>query len=106
MDLQIRELVNCTSEQALEDQLKALPKGLEEAYERILSRSSKPKDMKRLLQWLAFSFRPLTLSELADAVAVNFPSTGLPTYNPKLRSMDVHSVLTVCSGFVTESRGD
>lgn len=106
VDLQIQELAKCTSEQALEDQLKTLPKGLEEAYDRILSRSSQPKDLKRLLQWLAFSFRPLTLSELADAVAAKFPLIGLPTYTTKLRCMDVRNILMIYSGFVTESQGN
>lgn len=106
VDLQIQELKDCRNEQEVEEKLEMLPTGLEEAYRRIFARSREPKDLKRLLQWLAFSVRPLSLSELADIITVEFPPNGLPAFNAKRRYIKSHMVQDVCSGFVTEFDGD
>lgn len=106
VDLQIQELKDCLSEQDVYEQLERLPTGLEETYKRLVSRSRKPNDLKRLLQWLAFSVRPLNLSELADIIAVEFPSNGPPEFNAKRRYITSHMVQDVCSGFVTEFDGE
>ena len=107
MDLQLQELARCHSQRDLDKQLNALPKGLEDAYERILLRSDRPDELKTLLQWLAFATRALTLAELADTIAVDFTpvDSDVPVYDPDLRYMDARHVLTVCYGFVSEFEG-
>ncbi|KAJ7513197.1 P-loop containing nucleoside triphosphate hydrolase protein [Mycena galericulata] len=63
---QLDELRDCMP-QDLEDQLSSLPCGLDATYERTLSRISDRKQLyaRHLFNWLAFSFRPLHVKELA-----------------------------------------
>lgn len=105
MDLQLQELSTCLRPKDLMNKLQSLPRDLEDAYEAILLRCSKPEELKTLLEWLAFSIRPLSLSELADALAVDFSLDEIPAYDPDLRYMDARDILTVCSGFVSVYKG-
>ena len=70
-------------------------------YERSLSRSANPKELKQLLVWLAFSIRPLRVEELAEVIAIDFLSKDMPTYDPDLRYFVPTDVLDLCAGFVT-----
>jgi hypothetical protein len=83
--------------------LTRLPKDLKETYDRILGQieESDAEDAVKLLQWLAFSVRPLTLSELAEVVQVDFESRDLPWFNSERRYDDTEDILRVCSGFVS-----
>lgn len=58
--------------------LKKMPKTLDETYERMLSNIDEIyiDDALNFLQWLAFAQRPLTLAELAEAVAVKLSDDG------------------------------
>ncbi|KAF7972884.1 hypothetical protein HWV62_16676 [Athelia sp. TMB] len=103
--LQIDELSKCHSPRSVAEQLRALPKGLDGVYEKILSRSTNKHDLKQFLLWLAFSKRPLEVEELADVVTVQFSSYDLPTYDVDLRYFDSTNVLVVCSGLVTRVEG-
>ncbi|KAK0624597.1 hypothetical protein B0T17DRAFT_245852 [Bombardia bombarda] len=52
--------------------LETLPRGLDETYDRVLSEIG-PNDVelfRKALRWLAFSFFPLTLEELWEAIAI------------------------------------
>jgi len=84
-------------------QLAKLPKDLNETYDRILGRIQEQdrEDAVKLFQWLAFSIRPLTLSELAEAIQVDFESQYLPWFNSKRRYDDAEDILRVCPGFVS-----
>ncbi|CAI0654143.1 unnamed protein product, partial [Colletotrichum noveboracense] len=74
----------------LEDAIDKTPPGLEHAYERNWSRISRLPDWEKhrahsLLRWAAFALRPLTASEITEAVLVNgeddeFPIDELPDY--------------------------
>lgn len=55
MALHIDLLMKCTSIQALKAQLKSLPRDFNKTYGRILSESSDPVNLKKFLEWLAFS---------------------------------------------------
>jgi hypothetical protein len=72
--LQLDELRLCLSRHEVEDQLQHLPRDLSESYNRIINRIDKRHydNPRKLLQWLAFSARPLKLVELAEVVAVDF----------------------------------
>ncbi|KZP31902.1 ankyrin, partial [Athelia psychrophila] len=101
--LQIVELSKCRTRRSVEAQLKAVPKGLDATYEKMLLSSNNPADLKQLLMWLAFSQHDLRAEELADVVAVDFSSTDLPSFDPGLRFFRPTDVLEMCCGFVTEN---
>ncbi|KAF7973989.1 hypothetical protein HWV62_13595 [Athelia sp. TMB] len=99
--LQIAELSKCPTRRAVNEQLRSLPKDLDEMYERSLSRSANRHELKQLLIWLAFSVRHLRLEELADVTAIDFSSNDTPTYDPDLLYFSPMHVLDLCAGFVT-----
>ena len=70
---QLDVLRDCLKPKLVRKKLKELPKSLNETYDRILLNVPRPHwdDAHRALQWLIFSQRPMTLRELAEAVAVN-----------------------------------
>ncbi|KZP12764.1 hypothetical protein FIBSPDRAFT_1049820 [Athelia psychrophila] len=103
--LQLAELIQCSNLRSLKQQLHALPKDIEETYERLLLRACKRDDLRRFLQWMAFSERPIALEELAEVVTVDFQASDRPCYDRDLRYMDVRDVLTICSGFITQFEG-
>ena len=92
----------CSSPQALKEQLSNLPNGLNETYDRVLSKLDDKDhgDIHVFLQWLAFSTRTLGLEELAEVVAVDFSDNGFPKYVPERRYQDIRDVLGKCSGLV------
>ncbi|KZP12249.1 hypothetical protein FIBSPDRAFT_937028 [Athelia psychrophila] len=103
--LQLDQLLECVSREELEQQLKSLPKGLDEAYARIFSRSARPKHLKIFLQFLAFAGRAMTVQEIAEVATVDFDSFELPAYNARLRYTDPSKVVNICYGLVTEVDG-
>lgn len=82
VDLTFEELLKCSSPADLDEQLKSLPKGLDDLYSRILKRSSRPDVIKRFLQWVAYSTRAMTVEEIAEVASINFkPNTSpVPVY--------------------------
>lgn len=105
--LQLNELQNCSSAWAVNEQLRTLPQGLEGTYEQILSRIPRNyhDDLKRFLQWLAFSTRTMKVEEIAEVVIVDIHSENGPSYAPDRRYMDPRDVLRACSSLVTEFEG-
>ncbi|KZP31011.1 hypothetical protein FIBSPDRAFT_926109 [Athelia psychrophila] len=103
--LQLDQLLECVSRAELEQQLNSLPKGLDETYARIFSRSARPKHLKIFLQFLAFSRRPMTIQEIAEVATVDFDSFDLPAYNGRLRYTDPSKVVNICYDLVTEVDG-
>ena len=107
MALQLDQLRLCLSRHEVEDQLLHLPKGLDELYDRIINQIDEKRhdDARKLLQWLAFSVRPLDLAELAEVVAVDFCSRDLPWFDCNRRYYDARDVVRVCSGFISIVEG-
>ena len=105
--LQYDELIVCISKRELEDQLKKLPRGLNDTYAKILARSSRPGDLKRFLQCLAFSKRPMTVTEVAEAATINFGNDGsdVPMYESDRRFENPKDILGICYGLITEVEG-
>ena len=72
---------------------------MDETYRRILLQID--EDYRReayvALQWLAFSLRPLTLAEVAEAIVVR-PDSGFISAEERLR--DPHDILLICSSLV------
>lgn len=89
----------------MDDKLSALPKDLDEMYERALLRSPDGRELKQALLWLAFSTEPLRLEQLADVVTVDCSSDRFPEYDARLRYFVPNDVLATCSSFVIEVEG-
>src|SRR6267154_19070 len=84
--------------------LEELPDGLDETYERILRGIRKPNQTHahRLLQCLVVAARPLRVEELAEVLAFDFITGGIPKLNPDWRWEDQEeAVMSACSSLVT-----
>jgi hypothetical protein len=84
--------------------LEELPESLDETYERILREIRKPNQghAHRLLQCLVVAARPLRVEELAEVLAFDFNTGGMPKLNPGWRWEDQEeAVMSACSSLVT-----
>ena len=91
----------------MEEQLKSLPKDLDETYDWILMNINPNfhKDTKTFLEWCAFFARPLKLEEIATVAATEFNLEKGLIYNPKRQYKHKEAVLVACSSLVTHSEG-
>ncbi len=84
--------------------LEELPDSLDETYERILREIRKPNQghAHRLLQGLVVAARPLRVEELAEVLAFDFNTGGMPRLNLSWRWEDQEeAVMSACSSLVT-----
>jgi hypothetical protein len=80
-----------------------LPEGLDETYERILKEIRKPKQghAHRLLQCLVAAVRPFRVEELAEVLAFDFNTDGIPKLNVGWRwENQEEAVMSACSSLV------
>jgi ankyrin repeat protein len=80
-----------------------LPESLDETYERILKEIRKPNQghAHRLLQCLVAAVRPLEVKELAEVLAFDFNTEGIPKLNLGWRWEDQEeAVMSACSSLV------
>jgi ankyrin repeat protein len=83
--------------------LEELPESLDETYERILKEIRKPNQghAHRLLQCLVAAVRPLEVKELAEVLAFDFNTEGIPKLNLGWRWEDQEeAVMSACSSLV------
>ena len=83
--------------------LEELPESLDETYERILREIRKPNQghAHRLLQCLVAAVRPLEVKELAEVLAFDFNTEGIPKLNLGWRWEDQEeAVMSACSSLV------
>jgi hypothetical protein len=76
---------------------------LDETYERILREIRKPnqRHARRLLHCLAAAVRPLRVEEIAEILAIDFNTEGIPKLNPGWRWEDSEeAVMFACSSLV------
>jgi hypothetical protein len=94
-------LKKCLTRRELQATLESLPETLDETYERILCSIDKERSESalKILQWLAYSARPLQIEEAADVIAVNVKSR--PRIDPESRLLEPRDILTICSSLVT-----
>lgn len=107
--LMIHELTSdhCLNTSELQTRLQSLPKDLDEAYTRIIQRSTRRAGVIRFLQWIIFGRQSFTARELAEVSSINFDGgeDGLPFYDPDRRYGRPDNVLKACSGLVVEVQG-
>src|ERR1700722_356375 len=80
---QLDILEHCLDYEELQRTLHSLPQTLDETYSRILANIPEGRRERaiRLLQFLVFSERPLTIQEAVDAIAIRFIPCG--QFDPK-----------------------
>jgi ankyrin repeat protein len=85
----------------LRKSLATLPRTLDQTYDRILSTISEEYSeyAMRILQWLTFSARPLTVAEVAEVVAIDVARD--PAFDRDEALEDPLEALNICSSLVT-----
>ena len=80
----------------LREALASLPETLDETYARILDSisSNHKRNMIRILQFLAYSERPLFLEEAVDAIAVDLEAS--PGFTPEYRMPNPEEITSSC----------
>ena len=63
------------------------------------------EDALKILQWLAFSARTLTLDEVAEVVCMVFDNNQEPSFDPSYRYQNPQSILHICPGLISCSAG-
>ena len=98
---QLDALARCRNKAMLQKYLKSLPPDLFATYDRILLSISEEDATyaKRILQWLAFSSRPLLLSEVAEVAAIDMENGSILNVDEVLE--DPAEALDICSSLVT-----
>jgi hypothetical protein len=101
------EMATTTTPRSIRERLKALPRGLPAVYEKSL-RKIPPEDQKRaenILQWVTWAMRPLTLKELAIAIAIQPGKTSMSTIEDDMET-DLRKVLMSLFGPMLKLEGD
>ncbi|EPS45382.1 hypothetical protein H072_573 [Dactylellina haptotyla CBS 200.50] len=100
--LQLQSLQGCIDLHSLRYTLKSLPNDLNGTYERIMNNipMEKRPNAIRILQFLAYSERPLSVKEAVDALAVQIDENDHFEFNPEFRMPDYHDILSLCPGLL------
>ena len=101
---QLDILEKCPNLRKLRESLRSLPKTLEETYGRILANIDEIyRDYAiRILQFLTYSERPLTVEEVIDALVVD-PDENVP-FDPEDRMPDPRDIMRICPSLITVVR--
>ena len=102
MDCQFVAIKRCRTLARLRETLSSLPATLEETYERIVNSidAEDTEDAERILTWLCYSVRPLTLVEMAETLAVDLVDSR---FHEDRRLVEVADVLAVCPNLVVQT---
>ena len=99
---QLDALGRCLSLSSLRKALRSLSKDLDDTYARILQSVDDDEHIKlvaMIMQWLAYSMRPMYLTEISEALTVD-PDDDHP-FNMELPLEDPQDLLRICSSLVT-----
>lgn len=106
VECQFAALRRCPrSERHLNRCLQTLPRDLDETYERMLCGidDDSAEEARRILTLLCFSVRPLSVSELINALAVRLD--GPVGLDRECRLEDADSILEICPGLIVLEYG-
>jgi len=83
--------------------LKSLPKTLYETYDRILLNINEEdrRDALRVLQWLSFSVRPISVEEGVEVLATDPDAGDGVLFDPDRRPFDPRQIAAICPSLVT-----
>ena len=97
-------IAECRNLVMLRRSLATLPKTLDQTYDRILTAISEEDRIYtiRILQWLTYSARPLTLEEVAEVAAIDIARE--PAFNRDEVLVDPLEALKICSSLVTTAK--
>lgn len=100
--LHLDRLQKCKNRQALQQTMRTLPLTLHGTYDRILTNIALEycPDALRILSWVCFSMRPLTLPELAAALAVDLDTLE---YDHMQEYQDADEILDICGSLLKRS---
>lgn len=99
---QLDSLTNCRTIRDVKKSLTQLPRGLNETYKRILTRTD-PSDVplvRKIITWLAFTVVPLTLDQLWEALAVE---QGARHIDDEARLRSPQDIVIVSNSLITVS---
>ncbi|PSN64889.1 HET-domain-containing protein [Corynespora cassiicola Philippines] len=98
---QLDTLGKCCNRAMLHRSLATLPQTLDQTYDRILTAISEEytEYAMRILQWLTFSARPLSVEEIAEVVAIDVARD--PAFDRDEVLEDPLEALNICSSLVT-----
>ena len=102
---QLDALGRCLSLSDLRKALRSLPKDLDDTYARILQSiedDGNGHHVAKLMQWLAYSARPMSITEIAEVITVDAEDD--PLVDVERRLEDPYDLLTICSSLVTTVR--
>ncbi|RAH67963.1 Pfs, NACHT and ankyrin domain protein, partial [Aspergillus aculeatinus CBS 121060] len=99
---QIDSLKHCLDLRKLRQSLRTLPATLQETYARILINipENYRKEAIRILQFLTYSNRPLTVDEVVDIIVVE-PDED-PLFDPTFRMPETREIMRICSSLVSQ----
>jgi len=94
-------IAKCRNLAMLRKSLATLPQTLDQTYDRILTAISEDDRVyaMRILQWLTFSARPLSVGEIAEVVALDIRRE--PIFDRDEVLVDPLEVLNICASLVT-----
>jgi ankyrin repeat protein len=99
---QLASIRTCIKLADLQNALSELPRSLDETYSRILAEIEGKgylQDALRILQWVCFARRPLSLHEMVDVLAIDLGENG--GFDSRGRMPDPHDITEVCSSLIT-----
>ncbi|KAF2267556.1 hypothetical protein CC78DRAFT_456743 [Lojkania enalia] len=105
---QVDQLQKLKTDKAIRNSLNKLPKGLDETYSRMLENLQAQHDeediiyIQRLLRWLTHAVRPLKVTELAEAIAIE---PGQENYEEEAVLTDPMDLLRYGEGLVVLKSG-
>jgi ankyrin repeat domain-containing protein 50 len=97
-------LASCpSSHHHLKKTLRSLPRSLDETYSRMLSNINPEliDNVKRILAWLCFSLRPVTVQEIIEGLMVELGEN--PRLNKDRQLQDPNDVIAICPGLISMS---
>ncbi|KAF8518085.1 ankyrin repeat-containing domain protein [Gautieria morchelliformis] len=100
---QLDVLRKCYSPAELMKALNSLPRTLYETYDRMLSSIPEEhrRDTLRVLQWLAFSVRTISLQEAVEVLATDPDEEDGPLFDVRGRLWDPRNIVAICSSLIT-----
>lgn len=103
---QLDTLGKCCNRAKLRKSLASLSRTLDQTYDRILSAISEEYSeyAMRILQWLTFSARPLSVEEIAEVVAIDVARE--PAFDRDEVLEDPLEPLEICSSLVTITKNE